>query len=172
MSSILKSKENLHFYFYSILSGMSFIVSGHVEKDVIYQVLYANITTYLSAVSFLIICSLKISRNLHIRDDLIIRLGYTKFIFTQYATTLIMGILYLTSQLFVAFSFGEILIKEKFSIAVWAIIFYCCVIFFLLFVLNLANWHIKSIYTVLCSIFLIFIFHYGYCLAILTTYYL
>ncbi|MGM0124808.1 hypothetical protein IGI37_002202 [Enterococcus sp. AZ194] len=172
MYQLLRSRDNLRFYGLSILAGISFILAGGRDSDSIGTLFLSNFTTYCSLTLFIIVCSLKISRNIRVASLLIVRVGYWNFIAYQYLTAFILGTLYLVSQYALSFSIAGIRNRDQLSIAILVMILYCLVVYLITFVLNMSNWNVKPIYTVIVSILIGLLFHYGYCLYVVANIYL
>ncbi|MGM0124806.1 hypothetical protein IGI37_002200 [Enterococcus sp. AZ194] len=171
MYRLLRSRDNLRFYGLSIVAGLSFILANGPDNDSIETLFLSHFTTYCSLTLFIIVCSLKISRNIRVAPLLIVRVGYRSFIIYQYLTTFILGTLYLASQYTLSFSMVGIRNREQLPIAILVMILYCLVVYLITFVLNLSNWNIKPVYTVIFSILIGLLFHYGYCLFVVASIY-
>lgn len=172
MFNLLKSRENIVFYFLAIFAGFSFLLSGSDNFDIILKLFLSHFATYCSGVLFILICLIKEVRNIHIRNNLIVRIGEKKFLGYQYLTLFIMFIFYIVSQYAVAFLLGEIKNISQLKIAVVALVMNIIIIFIDSIIINLVNFNIKSIAVFLLSILVNFTFHYGYCLNIISKIYI
>jgi hypothetical protein len=155
------------FYLLAIFSGFSFLLNFKTKFDIIEIILSAHFTTYCSLTLLIICCLIKETRNIHIKDQIIIRIGIIKFFTYQYLTLLIMSLFYLFTQYSLAFLLGTIKDGEFRKTAILGLALNAVLIIINTLIINLVNLKIKPILIFIISIIIILIFHYEFWMEIL-----
>jgi hypothetical protein len=171
MISLLKTKSQLMYCILAALSGISFFVSADVNTDIPTQLLYRHITYYLTVPLLVIVCATRLHKNMHIKNNLITRLGYVKFIVFQYATSFLILLCFTLMQYMVLFLYGNIAHGSGYNMAVFALIVNIILYISIWLILNLITFGVNgSILAIIC-VFLGLVVHYAYYLFPVISYY-
>jgi len=172
MNSLLRTKSQLVYCVLAALSGISFLVSLEFDVDIPTQLLYRHITYYLTVPLLVIVCATRLHKNMHIKNNLITRLGHGKFIVFQYVTSFLILLCFTLTQYIVLFSYGHIAHGHGYNMAVFALIVNIILYISIWLILNLITFGVNMGILVVFCVLLGLAVHFQYYLFYVANYYL
>ncbi len=171
MNRVFFSKENGIFYLLSFLTGISYVMKGSLNDDIISDLAFSNFVAYGPNIIILILIGIKVGRGLHISNLLIPRLSYRTFLITQYLSAILMMFIYLMSQYGLAFLLSNIQLPVVWTFVRLFFITNTSVMICATLIISLMNYGIKRVWVLLLSIALVLFYHYAYLIGYLTEIY-